>query len=48
MIYVFLDENQDIYRRSTNIPVPGEPMVLDCNCRNTSRSMPQHMVTVAA
>lgn len=35
MLYVFLDENQDIYRRSSNIPVPGEPMVLDRNCRNT-------------
>lgn len=35
MLYVFLDENQDIYRRSANIPVSGEPMVLDRNCRNT-------------
>lgn len=35
MLYVFLDENQDIYRRSANIPVPSEPMVLDRNCRNT-------------
>ncbi len=35
MLYVFLDENQDIYRRSSNIPVTGEPMVLDRNCRNT-------------
>ena len=35
MLYVFLDENQDIYRRSANIPVPGDPMVLDRNCRNT-------------
>lgn len=35
MLYVFLDENQDIYRRSANIPVLGEPMVLDRNCRNT-------------
>lgn len=35
MLYVFLDENQDIYRRSANIPIPGEPMVLDRNCRNT-------------
>lgn len=35
MLYVFLDENQDIYRRSSNIPVQGEPMVLDRNCRNT-------------
>lgn len=35
MLYVFLDENQDIYRRSADIPVSGEPMVLDRNCRNT-------------
>ncbi len=35
MLYVFLDENQDIYGRSAEIPVPGEPMVLDRNCRNT-------------
>jgi superfamily I DNA and RNA helicase len=35
MLYVFFDENQDIYRRSANIPVPGEPMLLDRNCRNT-------------
>ncbi|MBP2513838.1 nuclease-related domain-containing DEAD/DEAH box helicase [Sphingomonas sp. PvP018] len=35
MLYVFLDENQDIYRRSASIPVPGEPMMLDRNCRNT-------------
>ena len=35
LLYVFLDENQDIYRRSANIPVVGEPMVLDRNCRNT-------------
>jgi len=36
MLYVFLDENQDIYHRSASIPVPGEPMILDRNCRNTS------------
>jgi len=34
-LYVFLDENQDIYHRSGAIPVEGEPMVLDQNCRNT-------------
>ncbi len=37
LLYVFLDENQDIYRRSAAIPVQGEPMVLDRNCRNTNR-----------
>lgn len=35
MLYVFLDENQDIYRRSAQIPISGEPMMLDVNCRNT-------------
>lgn len=35
MLYVFLDENQDIYHRSANIPVASEPMMLDRNCRNT-------------
>ena len=35
MLYVFLDENQDLYHRSANIPISGEPMVLDRNCRNT-------------
>ena len=35
LLYVFLDENQDIYRRSAAIPINGEPMVLDQNCRNT-------------
>ncbi|PZM08088.1 hypothetical protein CPY51_29840 [Rhizobium tubonense] len=36
LFYVFLDENQDIYKRSSSVPVAGEPMVLDKNCRNTS------------
>ncbi|MBO9707142.1 MAG: AAA family ATPase [Caulobacter sp.] len=37
LLYVFLDENQGIYRRSAVIPVNGEPFVLDSNCRNTGR-----------
>lgn len=37
LLFVFLDENQDIYGRSTSIPIAGEPMVLDRNCRNTGR-----------
>ncbi|MGO7335704.1 UvrD-helicase domain-containing protein [Rhizobium leguminosarum] len=37
LLYVFLDENQDIYGRSAAIPIPGEPMLLDKNCRNTNR-----------
>lgn len=35
ILYVFLDENQDIYRRSASVPISGEPVVLDQNCRNT-------------
>jgi hypothetical protein len=35
LLYVFLDENQDIYGRSGAIPIDGEPIVLDRNCRNT-------------
>ena len=35
LLYVFLDENQDIYRRSAAIPIKGEPIALDRNCRNT-------------
>ena len=37
LLYVFLDENQDIYGRSASIPIAGEPMVLERNCRNTGR-----------
>ncbi|WP_349963155.1 UvrD-helicase domain-containing protein [Rhizobium sp. ZPR3] len=37
LLYVFLDENQDIYGRSAAIPIAGEPMLLDKNCRNTNR-----------
>jgi superfamily I DNA/RNA helicase len=36
ILYVFLDENQDIYHRSASIPISGEAMMLDRNCRNTS------------
>lgn len=35
LLYIFLDENQDVYRRSAKIPVKSEPMILDRNCRNT-------------
>lgn len=36
LLYVFLDENQNIYGRSAAIPIKGEPMLLDKNCRNTT------------
>ena len=32
---IFIDENQDVYRRATQLPVTTPPMVLDRNCRNT-------------
>ena len=35
LLYVFIDENQDIYKRSASIPIKMEPMTLDRNCRNT-------------
>jgi hypothetical protein len=36
LLYVFLDENQDIYFRSAAIPIGGEPLVLDRNCRTSA------------
>lgn len=36
LLYVFLDENQDVYSRSGEIPIGGEPLVLDRNCRTTA------------
>ncbi|WP_333884435.1 NERD domain-containing protein/DEAD/DEAH box helicase [Sphingobium yanoikuyae] len=34
-LYIFIDENQDVYRRATELPVKTLPMTLDRNCRNT-------------
>ena len=34
-LYIFIDENQDVYRRATELPVRTPPMTLDRNCRNT-------------
>jgi hypothetical protein len=36
LLYVFLDENQDIYSRSGEIPIKGDPVVLDRNCRTSA------------
>lgn len=36
LLYVFLDENQDIYSRSGQIPIKSEPVVLDRNCRTSA------------
>lgn len=36
LLYVFLDENQDIYSRSGEIPIKGDPVMLDRNCRTSA------------
>jgi hypothetical protein len=35
VFYVFFDDNQRIYQQISNIPMEGEPFILDENCRNT-------------
>lgn len=35
-LYIFIDENQALYRKHANLPVPDEPYHLTANCRNTS------------
>ncbi|MCD6051704.1 MAG: hypothetical protein K0Q55_3113 [Verrucomicrobia bacterium] len=35
-LFVFTDENQKLYPRHANLPVPDEPFYLTTNCRNTS------------
>lgn len=35
-LYIFIDENQALYRRHGNLPVEGEPFHLTANCRNTA------------
>lgn len=34
-LYLFLDENQALYRKHANLPVADEPFPLLANCRNT-------------
>lgn len=34
-LYVFFDDNQRIFAVPANLPVPGEPIRLPINCRNT-------------
>ena len=36
-LYVFSDENQNIYSRSSNFPIEEEPYLLIDNCRNTKQ-----------
>ena len=36
-LFVFYDHNQRLYRRSSQIPISGEPFLLTRNCRNTDQ-----------
>jgi len=36
-IYIFLDENQSLYRKPKELPIVDEPFYLSMNCRNTSQ-----------
>jgi hypothetical protein len=40
-LYLFLDENQSVYRRHANMPINEAPFYLPGNCRNTA---PIHLV----
>jgi superfamily I DNA and RNA helicase len=35
VMYVFLDDNQQLYDRTRKIPIETEPLILSDNCRNT-------------
>lgn len=35
-LYIFIDENQSIYRKHANLPVRDDPYHLTVNCRNTA------------
>ena len=35
-LYVFYDDNQNIYARASTFPIRGEPFPLTVNCRNTA------------
>ncbi len=34
-LYIFFDENQDLYERASSFPIEDEPFPLTINCRNT-------------
>lgn len=36
-LYIFFDDNQNLYHRAANFPIQDEPFCLDINCRNTQR-----------
>ena len=35
-LYIFYDDNQNIYARASTFPIQGEPFSLTVNCRNTA------------
>ncbi len=37
VVYIFFDPQQDLYGRQQDIPIPGPPVRLRFNCRNTQR-----------
>lgn len=36
-LYIFYDQNQDLYHRASTFPIKDDPFVLTVNCRNTRR-----------
>lgn len=36
-LYIFLDENQSLYRKPAELPIKDEPFYLAANCRNTAQ-----------
>ena len=36
-LYVFFDDNQNLYERSGSFPIPDQPYPLTANCRNTDK-----------
>jgi superfamily I DNA/RNA helicase len=36
-IYVFFDDNQNLYSRASSFPIKDEPFALTANCRNTDK-----------
>jgi len=36
-LYIFFDDNQNLYHRAATFPIQEEPFCLDINCRNTQR-----------
>jgi hypothetical protein len=36
-LYVFFDDNQNLYERNSSFPIPDQPYPLTANCRNTDK-----------